>query len=258
MSTNWGVSNSGRSPKLKNEIRKLRFRDELLFRDDLEARMLASSRHALRPLNPAMGGDTANTYLPQQRICILPDCDGFAYGGKDKPQEPVLIKPTATRGIPQQLERARPVLATDIEILLKLWKSKMDNNRIKMDALAFVYDTIHSEGGRTWLRGLTNGQVQDIAKLIQDWEQKKHLRFSASTQENLGSGRVSELKEVEKAAILDAVHRLGVRRAAAALGLGKTTVYRKLREYETEAKPQTSTPTIAEDHPEGVEHYQTQ
>jgi len=134
----------------------------------------------------------------------------------------------------------------------------MDNNRKKMDALAFVYDTIHSEGSRTWLRGLTNGQVQDIANLILDWEQKKHLRLSAASPENAGSERVSELREVEKAAILDAVHRLGVRRAAAALGLGKTTIYRKLREYEAEAKIQTSTPAIAEDHPEGVEHYQTQ
>ena len=150
------------------------------------------------------------------------------------------------------------MIAADIETLLKLWKTKMDNNRIKMDSLAFVYDTIHSEGGRTWLRGLTNGQVQDIAKLIQDWEQKKHLRFCASSPENSGSGRVSELREVEKVAILDAVHRLGVRRAAAALGLGKTTIYRKLREYEAEAKLQTSTPAIAEDHAEGVEHYRTQ
>ena len=105
---------------------------------------------------------------------------------------------------------------------------------------------------------VTLAQVQDIAKLIQDWEQKKHLRFCASSPENSGSGRVSELREVEKVAILDAVHRLGVRRAAAALGLGKTTIYRKLREYEAEAKLQTSTPAIAEDHAEGVEHYRTQ
>lgn len=134
----------------------------------------------------------------------------------------------------------------------------MDNNRIKMDALAFVYDTIHAEGSRTWLRGLTNGQVQDVAKLISAWEQKKHLRFATSTPETAGAGRVSELWEVEKAAILDAVHRLGVRRAAAALGLGKTTIYRKLREYEAEAKIQTSNPAMAEDHPEGVEQYRTQ
>lgn len=134
----------------------------------------------------------------------------------------------------------------------------MDNNRIKMDALAFVYDTIHSEGSRTWLRGLTNGQVQDIAKLIQDWELKKHVRFCTSSPETSGSGRVSELREVEKTAILDAVHRLGVRRAAAALGLGKTTIYRKLREYEAEAKLETAAPAIAEDHAEALERYRTQ
>ena len=40
------------------------------------------------------------------------------------------------------------------------------------------------------------------------------------------------LKEVEKHAILVAVRRLGVQGAAIALGVGKTTIHRKLREWQ--------------------------
>ena len=40
------------------------------------------------------------------------------------------------------------------------------------------------------------------------------------------------LKELEKHAILVAVRRLGVQGAALALGVGKTTIHRKLREWQ--------------------------
>ena len=40
------------------------------------------------------------------------------------------------------------------------------------------------------------------------------------------------LKEVEKHAILVAVKRLGVQGAAIALGVGKTTIHRRLREWQ--------------------------
>ena len=40
------------------------------------------------------------------------------------------------------------------------------------------------------------------------------------------------LKELEKHAILVAVRRLGVQGAALALGMGKTTIHRKLREWQ--------------------------
>lgn len=136
----------------------------------------------------------------------------------------------------------------------------MDNNRTKMDVLAFVYDTIHAAESRTWLRALTNGQVEDLAKLIVAWEEKRHPSFRPSCvgPENLSAGRVSELREVEKVAILDAVGRLGVRRAAAALGLGKTTIYRKLREYEGDCEVQSSTNALTDDKPNSVERYRMQ
>jgi Bacterial regulatory protein, Fis family len=41
------------------------------------------------------------------------------------------------------------------------------------------------------------------------------------------------LEEIERHAILVAVKQLGVTGAAHALGIGKTTIYRKLRSYET-------------------------
>jgi len=44
------------------------------------------------------------------------------------------------------------------------------------------------------------------------------------------------LKEVEKHAILVAVKRLGVQGAAIALGIGKTTIHRKLREWQYDGR----------------------
>ena len=136
----------------------------------------------------------------------------------------------------------------------------MDNNRTKMDALAFVYDTIHGAGSRTWLRALTNGQVEDLARIIAAWEEKKHPSFrpGCAPAENTGAGAVSELRQVEKAAILSAVETLGVRRAAAALGLGKTTIYRKLRSYENEASIHSSSSALAEGQPKQAPGYRMQ
>ena len=45
------------------------------------------------------------------------------------------------------------------------------------------------------------------------------------------------LREVEKRAILDAIAKLGGNKLEAArrLGIGKTTIYRRLKEYEDDA-----------------------
>jgi hypothetical protein len=48
------------------------------------------------------------------------------------------------------------------------------------------------------------------------------------------------LKEVEKHAILVAVRRLGVQGAALALGVGKTTIHRKLREWQYDGRESES------------------
>ena len=48
------------------------------------------------------------------------------------------------------------------------------------------------------------------------------------------------LKELEKQAILVAVRRLGVQGAALALGVGKTTIHRKLREWQHDRRESES------------------
>jgi len=47
---------------------------------------------------------------------------------------------------------------------------------------------------------------------------------------------IRKLAEVERELIVDAVGRFGVTRAAELLGVGKTTLYRKLREYNLDPK----------------------
>ena len=109
----------------------------------------------------------------------------------------------------------------------------MDSNRIRLKTLAFIYDTIHKDARHMWLRSLTPGQVRDIADLVFVWEaeQRQHTRTISVSTMTLEQG-VVPLKDVERTAILNAVRKLGVKRAAEALGLGKTTIYRKLKEYE--------------------------
>lgn len=46
--------------------------------------------------------------------------------------------------------------------------------------------------------------------------------------------RVRKLEDIERQAILTAVRQLGVRSAAAALGISKATIHRKLRSYQYE------------------------
>jgi hypothetical protein len=60
-----------------------------------------------------------------------------------------------------------------------------------------------------------------------------------SNERELDGTEIRPLKEVEQEAILVAVRRLGVHGAAAALGIGKTTIHRKLRDYQKhDAEPE--------------------
>ena len=60
-----------------------------------------------------------------------------------------------------------------------------------------------------------------------------------SSEHELEGAEIRPLKEVEQEAILVAVKRLGVHGAAAALGIGKTTIHRKLRDYQKhDAEPE--------------------
>lgn len=106
----------------------------------------------------------------------------------------------------------------------------MSLNCSRQDALAFVYDAIHSQGpqGRQWLRSLSPTQVQDIAEIIMLWE-----RIRRPMLDPMPHTEVLPVREIERREILKALETFGsVVKAARALGIGKTTMYRKLREYD--------------------------
>ena len=108
----------------------------------------------------------------------------------------------------------------------------MSTTRARLDALAFVYHVIHSldARGKQWLRSLTPGQAQDVADVVVLWERTRH-----PSCDSVAHSEIVPLHEVEKRAILNAVEKLGAPlKAAAALGIGKTTLYRKLKEYASE------------------------
>lgn len=88
-----------------------------------------------------------------------------------------------------------------------------------LDTLAFLYD--HQREFPVWLRGLTHGQLVDIAKLIIRWH---------STS---GGGGIAPFDEIEQREVIRAVILCNgdVMKAARALKMGKTTIYRKLRQW---------------------------
>jgi DNA-binding NtrC family response regulator len=89
----------------------------------------------------------------------------------------------------------------------------------QLESLAFLY--VHQSELPYWLRGLTYAQLVDIAKLMTEWR-------SASS----GQGIVP-IDEVEQREIIRALTLCGgdVMKAARALKMGKTTIYKKLRRW---------------------------
>jgi hypothetical protein len=88
-----------------------------------------------------------------------------------------------------------------------------------LNTLAFLYDR-HREFP-VWLRGLTHGQLVDIAKLMVRWH---------STSDGQG---IVPIEEVEQREVIRAIILCGgdVMKASRALKMGKTTIYRKLRRW---------------------------
>ena len=95
-------------------------------------------------------------------------------------------------------------------------KSSVD---ARMHAIAFLYD--HLRDFPTWICRLTPGQLDDIAKVMIAW------------YETFGTEAIVPLQELEKREIMRAitVSHGDVLRAADLLGVGKTTLYRKLRDW---------------------------
>lgn len=88
----------------------------------------------------------------------------------------------------------------------------------RLSALAFLYENMRSFP--IWLQKLTPGQLEDLAKLMIRWQ---------STTDNT----IEPLEEVEKREVLRAVMNChgDTLKAAKALKIGKTTIYRKLKQW---------------------------
>lgn len=91
---------------------------------------------------------------------------------------------------------------------------------MKLHAIAFLYD--HLSDFPLWVRKLTPGQLEHIARLMITW----HGTVGASTE-------IVPLDVVEKRHITRAISLCqgDIVRASEALRVGKTTIYRKLREW---------------------------
>jgi hypothetical protein len=90
---------------------------------------------------------------------------------------------------------------------------------VQPDSLAFLYD--HQGELPYWFRGLTYGQLMDIARLMTAWQ-------SASRGQ-----AIVPIEEVEQREVIRALTLCGgdVMKAASALRMGKTTIYKKLRRW---------------------------
>lgn len=94
----------------------------------------------------------------------------------------------------------------------------------RVSALAFIYENIRDLP--VWFRKLTPGQVQDVAKLMTRWQSTENDSF-------LPVKEILPMEEIEQREVLRAVmaSQGNVVKAAKALKVGKTTMYRKLRKW---------------------------
>lgn len=94
------------------------------------------------------------------------------------------------------------------------------SSSLRPHAVAFIYD--HLEDFAVWIRRLTPGQIESIAEVLVAW----HGTVNDSTQ-------IVALSEVERREIIRAVSLCGgdINAAANALRIGRTTLYRKMREW---------------------------
>jgi DNA-binding NtrC family response regulator len=97
-----------------------------------------------------------------------------------------------------------------------------------MDALGHIYTAMTDLAA--WFRRLTPGQREDIARLMADWAAPSRRAEPADQNSH---GCIPKIKDVERDLIHQAIQAChgDISQAARALGVGKTTIYRKLREW---------------------------
>jgi hypothetical protein len=91
---------------------------------------------------------------------------------------------------------------------------------LHLQALAFLYD--NTDHFPAWVRRLTPGQISELATLITRWETSNMPRYEVLPLD------IVERREVARAL---AKFQGDVCAAAKALGIGKTTLYRKLKAW---------------------------
>jgi len=89
-----------------------------------------------------------------------------------------------------------------------------------MQALAFIYD--HMRDFPSWVQRLTPRQVEQLAGILGRWQESPGQQ-----------GPVQPLQDIEKREFTRALLacRGDVSEAAKALGIGKTTLYRRLKQW---------------------------
>ncbi len=122
------------------------------------------------------------------------------------------------------------------------WAEQRSNGH--MEALAHVYTVLRDLPA--WYRRLTPGQLRDIARLMADWKNPPSAVRSADQDRALG---IPKLKEVERELIHRAVSLCDgdIIRAANALGMSKTTIYRKLHVWGEHPKLLSQAAALAAD-----------
>ncbi len=90
----------------------------------------------------------------------------------------------------------------------------------RLNALAFLYD--HLNDFPVWIRKLTRGQLENIARIMIEWPAVLE-----------GSTEIVPMEEIEKREVIRAVRLCGgdATKAAEALKMGRTTVYQKLKKW---------------------------
>ena len=91
--------------------------------------------------------------------------------------------------------------------------------RARMSALAFLYDNMRDLPN--WFRHLRPRQLEEIAEVMTQWQLPNEFHT------------VMPMEQIERRAILHAIALCGgnAMKAAEALKIGKTTIYRKLRAW---------------------------
>jgi Bacterial regulatory protein, Fis family len=97
---------------------------------------------------------------------------------------------------------------------------KSTSESTHLNALAFLYD--HLIDFPVWIRKLTRGQLENIARIMIAWPTALD-----------GSAEIVPMEEIEKREVVRAITLCDgdVIKAAEALKMGRTTVYRKLKQW---------------------------